>query len=199
MRAVAMRNPPIPPAIVTSQGEMDDISSVLMNNRIIFFGGRLDDGMASKIVASLLALDAIPSPTGDNTIKMYINSPGAQTYSAFGLLDVMDYVKADVSTVGMGAVSAMSSLVLAGGTKGKRYSMPHTRIMISQPFGGAEGSTEEVMISGRELSRQLKVTWHLYQKYTGLDMDTVQEEINRDNFISPKRALELNIIDGIIE
>ena len=192
------RNPPVPPAIVLDQ-EVEDLQSVMMRNRIVFFGGRMDDSMASKLVASLLALDAVPSETGDSTIRMYINSPGAMTYSAFGVLDVMDYVKADVSTVGIGAVSAMSSLVMAGGTKGKRYSMANTRIMISQPFGGAEGSTDEVMITGAELSHQLKRTWALYQKYTGLDLETVQEEINRDNFMGPKRALELNIIDGIID
>ncbi|KAK9862625.1 hypothetical protein WJX84_002874 [Apatococcus fuscideae] len=172
-----------------------DMMGYLLRNRIIFIGARIDDKLATQIVASLMALENL-NPEED--IKIYINSSGGQSYSVVSILDAMSVIKPDISTVAFGVAASTATLLLAAGTKGKRYAMPNSRIMMHQPIGGAMGSADEVNIQASELNRTMKVVHSFYNRFTGLPIETIQEETDRDNFMSPVRAKELGIIDGII-
>lgn len=175
--------------------EGTDIMSYLLRNRIIFIGSRIGDELATQVVASMLALEAIDS-TSD--IKLYINSPGGSPYAVVAILDTMKTLKVDVSTIAFGQSASTATLLLAAGTKGKRCAMPNTRIMMHQPAGGAMGSADEVNIQAAELNRTMKVIHQFYMQFTGQTLDTIQEETDRDNFLSPQRAVELGVIDAII-
>jgi len=169
--------------------------SYLLRNRIIFIGSRIADEQATQIVASLLALEAMDS-TSD--IKLYINSPGGSPYSVIAILDTLQTLKPDVCTIAFGQCASTATLLLASGTKGKRCAMPNTRIMMHQPAGGAMGSADEVNIQAAELNRTMKVIHQFYMQFTGQSLDTIQEETDRDNFLSPERAIELGLVDAVI-
>jgi len=167
----------------------------LLKNRIIFIGSRITDQVCTEIVAKLMALEAA-DPNAD--IKLYINSQGGTGYAIVGILDAMRNCKCDISTVGFGMVASNASVLLAAGTKGKRFSMPHTRILVCQPYGGAGGSAEEVNIQAAELNRTMKVVVKFLQEYTGMDSDEIEQEIDRENFLGPERAIEMGLIDAVI-
>jgi ATP-dependent Clp protease, protease subunit len=167
----------------------------LTRQRIVYVGTRITDTVATNVVAQLLALEAI-DPTAE--ISMYINSGGGIPYAVNAIIDTMAVLKCPVSTVALGACMSQSTLLLAAGTKGRRFSMPNARIMMHQPQGGAEGTTHEVSIQAAELNRTMKVIQAMYADFTGLPLERVEEETDRDTFLSPQNALELGLIDHII-
>lgn len=190
-------SPILSPAIPVGEreGEYTDLMGYLLRNRIIFVGSRIDDQLACQVVASLMALEAI-NPTAD--IKLYINSPGGSPYAIVGILDTIRAIKPDISTIAMGQCASTATVLLAAGKKGKRFAMPSARIMMHQPAGGAMGSADEVNIQASELNRTMKVVHQFYVDFTGQSLDKIQEETDRDNFLSPKNAVELGLIDAVI-
>ena len=167
----------------------------LLQNRIVFVGGYLNDDLTTQVVGSLMALE-----NTDNTkeIKLYVNSPGGSIYNVAGVIDIINSLKSPVSTIAFGSVAHNSTLVLAAGNKGKRYSMPNARIMMVQPMGGAMGSFVEVNITAQELNRQLQYSNELFSKFTGKTIEEIEMETDREKFLGPEQALELGLIDGII-
>mmetsp|Transcript_13074 Transcript_13074/g.36705 ORF Transcript_13074/g.36705 Transcript_13074/m.36705 type:complete len:201 (-) Transcript_13074:44-646(-) len=167
----------------------------LLQNRILFVSGYLNDDATTQIVGSLMALEQTDST---QEIKLYMNSPGGSIYNVAGIIDVMNTMKSPISTIAFGSVAHNSTLVLAAGDKGKRYSMPNARIMMVQPMGGAMGSFVEVNITAAELNRQMKFSNELFSKYTGKTVEEIEMETDREKFLGPEQALELGLIDGII-
>jgi len=194
--AMAQRGPPcLVPAVPYSGGQVDVIG-YLRQNRIIFIGEPITDKACVSIVADLLAMEAIAP---GEEIKLYINSPEGIPYHVLAIIDVIKQLKCPVSTVAFGMVGGVSALLLAAGAKGKRFAMPHSRILIHQPMGGAMGSSVEVTIQATELSRNLRVVCKLYSEFTGKDEDFIREEIDRDNFLSPAQAIEMGLIDQVLD
>lgn len=191
------RDPIIAPYIPLGEHPEDgtDMYGYLLRNRVIFIGSRINDELATQIVASLLALETL---NDSDDIKFYINSPGGQAYSIISILDTLGAIKPDVVTIALGQCASTATLLLAAGTKGKRFSMPNARIMMHQPSGGAMGSADEVNIQASELNRTMKVVHKFYERFTGLPLDRIEEETDRDNFMNPKQAKELGLIDDII-
>jgi ATP-dependent Clp protease protease subunit len=189
-------DPIVPPVIMSDNDEPIDLMGYLLRNRIIFIGDRISDVAATKVVATLMALNAI-----DDTaeIKLYINCLQGSAYSVISILDTIKAISAPVSTVAFGIVGGTAAILLASGQKGRRFSMPSTRIMLQQPNGGAMGSADEVNIQASELNRTMKVMYRFLSEFSGMPQEKVEEECDRENFLSPKQAIELGIIDGIIE
>jgi len=177
------------------QEEYTDLMGYLLRNRIIFVGSRIDDQVATQIVATLLGLEAIDPKA---YIKLYINSAGGSPYAVVGVLDTIRAISPEISTIAMGTCSSTATVLLAAGKKGKRFAMPSTRIMMHQPAGGAMGSADEVNIQARELNRTMKVIHQFYVEFTGQPLEKIQEETDRDNFLSPQQAVELGLIDAVI-
>mmetsp|Transcript_13375 Transcript_13375/g.18278 ORF Transcript_13375/g.18278 Transcript_13375/m.18278 type:complete len:263 (-) Transcript_13375:158-946(-) len=196
LEVVARREGPpvLIPSVPLYEGSVDVIN-YLKCNRIIFIGTPIDDKVCTNVVADMLALEAV-SPGEE--IKIYLNSPEGSPYHVMAIIDVMKQLKCPVSTVGFGIVGGVSALLLAAGTKGKRSAMPHTRILIHQPMGGAMGSSFEVKIQATELSRNMKMICKWYSIFSGKDEDVVREEIDRDNFMSPSEAVEWGILDSVL-
>lgn len=192
------RDPIIAPVIQLGENNEDvvDLNSHLLRNRIIFLGERINDQVAVKTVASLLALNSLST---EDEIKLYINCAAGSSYSVVSILDTMEAVKAPISTVAFGMVGGNAVQILAAGTKGRRFSMPNARIMLQQPNGGAQGSADEVNIQTTELNRTMKMMYQFLSNSTGLSTDRIEEECDRENFLSPKEAVGLGIIDGIVE
>ncbi|PSC75394.1 ATP-dependent Clp protease proteolytic subunit [Micractinium conductrix] len=192
------RDPIVAPVIqMGPQGEdIVDLYSFLMRNRIIFLNQRISDQVATQVVASLLALDSLDP---DQEIKMYINCPQGSPYSVVAILDTMRALRAPVSTVAFGMVGGTAAAVLAGGAKGRRYAMPNARILLQQPMGGLQGSADECNITATELNRNMRVMYRFLSEATGLSEEQIEMECDRDNFLSPKQALDLGLIDGLIE
>lgn len=189
-------SPILSPAIMGERpNEQTDIMSFMVRNRIVFVGARIDDAVATQTVAQMLALEAI-DPTAD--IKLYINSMGGSPHAIVGMIDTMQAIQPDVCTIAMGTCSSTAALLLAAGTKGKRYSMKSTRIMMHQPVGGAMGSADEVNIQATELNRTMKVIHKFYCDFTGQTVEKIQEETDRDNFLGAQQAIELGLIDAEI-
>ncbi|GFH28324.1 ATP-dependent Clp protease proteolytic subunit [Haematococcus lacustris] len=159
-----------------------DLFNYLLRQRIIFLTGYVNDKVATQIVGSLMALDTMDQ---EEDIRMYINSSGGQPYSIFGVLDAMKAVKPDIQTLGLGACYSYASLILAAGTPGKRFSMKNTRIMMTQPM--AEAASARAVLSAR-----------YYMEFTGMDQDEVEENTNRDFFMTPEIAVQQGLIDGVI-
>lgn len=191
------RDPIISPVIPVGPSGEDviDLNSYLLRNRIIFVGQRINDQVATQVVASLLALNSLDDQAD---IKMYINCAAGSSYAVVSILDTMKAISAPVSTVGFGMVGGTAVQMLAAGTKGKRFSMPSTRIMLQQPNGGTMGSADEVNIQATELNRTMRMMYQFLAESTGLSVERVEEECDRENFLSPEQAKELGIIDGII-
>jgi len=191
-------DPIIAPYIVRDQGGQEDYIDMyqhLMSNRIIFLGSRVTDDVATNLVAKLLALEAMNS---EKDIKIYINSGGGSPYAIFGILDTLRFMKPEVSTICLGQCASSSTLLLAAGAKGKRLSLPSSRIMMHQPVGGAMGSADEVNITVSELNRTMRVVHKFYSQFTGQTVERMEQETDRDLFMSPKQAIELGLIDAII-
>ena len=181
----------------TNRGERSyDIYSRLLKERIIFVSGQVQDQMSTLIVAQLLFLES-EDPKKD--IYLYINSPGGIVTSGLAIYDTMQYIKPDVCTLCIGQAASMGSLLLASGAKGKRFSLPNSRIMIHQPSGGYQGQATDIEIHAREtlaLKRRLN---EIYVKHTGQSLDKVEKSMERDNFMTPEMAVEFGLIDKIME
>ena len=179
----------------TSRGERAyDIFSRLLKERIVFINGVVHDGMSHLIVAQLLHLEA-ENPSKE--ISMYINSPGGVVTSGLSIYDTMQYIKPKVSTLCMGQAASMGSLLLAGGEKGMRFSLPNARIMVHQPSGGYQGQASDIMIHAAETQKLKDRLNQIYVKHTGQTIKAVEKALDRDNFMSPEEAKEWGHIDEI--
>jgi len=180
----------------TSKGERSyDIFSRLLKERIIFLTGEVNDSVSSLICAQLLFLE---SENPDKDIYFYINSPGGVVTSGMAMYDTMQYIKCDVATVCMGQACSMGSLLLAGGAKGKRYSLPNSRVMIHQPSGGFRGQATDIEIHAREILDLRHRLNNIYVKHCDQKLKTIETAMERDNFMSPEEALEFGIIDKVV-
>src|SRR3989338_4438633 len=176
----------------TSYGERSyDIYSRLLEERIIFLGGPINDMLANTVVAQLLYLQSV-DPKRD--IYMYINSPGGSAYAGLAIYDTIQHLKPDVSTIAVGTAASAASLLLASGTKGKRLSLPHSLIHIHQPLGGAEGQASDIEISAREILRLKDLYANLIAKHTGKRVAQVLKDIDRDFYMTPSEAEDYGMI-----
>ncbi len=173
-----------------------DIYSRLLEDRIIFVGEPVQAGMVNSIVAQLLFLE---KKDPDKDIIMFINTPGGEVYSGMAIYDVMQYVKCDVSTICVGLAASMGSVILAGGTKGKRFALPHSKIMIHQPLGGAEGQATDIVIQAEEILKIKNMFIDLMAKHTGQKRDQVEKDMERNKRMTAEEAMKYGIIDKIIE
>ena len=172
-----------------------DIYSRLLKERIIFMGDPIDDRIASLIIAQLLFLEA-EDPEKD--IFMYINSPGGIVTSGFGILDTMNYIKPDVSTICMGQAASMGALILSAGKRGKRSALQNSRIMIHQPLGGVQGQASDIEIHANEILQMRERLNKILAKNTGNSLKKIEKDTNRDNFMTAQQALDYGIIDQIV-
>ncbi len=180
----------------TSKGERSyDIFSRLLKERIIFVSGEVDDTMASLVCSQLLFLEAEDSK---KDIYMYINSPGGIVTSGMAMYDTMKYIKPDINTICIGQACSMGSFLLAGGTKGKRFSLPNSQIMIHQPSGGAQGMASDIEIRAKLILDLRKRLNKIYSDNTGQPLEVIEKAMDRDNFMTPEQALEFGLIDKII-
>lgn len=177
-----------------SQEDAVDLFTYLLRNRIIFVRSFITFEVATQIVGGLLALEA---ENNSEDIKIYINSPGGVIYAVLGILDVMEHIKPDIQTVAFGTSRSSATLLLAGGTKGKRFSMPNTRIGLQQPAGFAMGSSEDTNVTAMELNRSLKVVNGFFAQFTGRTIEEMEMETNREHALSPQEAIDLGLIDAI--
>jgi ATP-dependent Clp protease protease subunit len=181
----------------TGRGERAyDIYSRLLKDRIIFVGTPIDDMVANLIIAQMLFLEA-DDPEKD--IYLYINSPGGVVTSGLAIYDAMQYIKPDVSTICVGQAASMGALLLAAGTKGKRFALPHARIMIHQPMGGFQGQASDIDIQAREILRMKDELNRILVKHTGQTLERIQIDTDRDFFMTPQQAKEYGLIDEMIE
>ncbi|HAI52960.1 MAG: ATP-dependent Clp endopeptidase proteolytic subunit ClpP [Limnochordia bacterium] len=180
----------------TNRGERAfDIYSRLLKDRIIFLGGPIDDHVANLVIAQLLFLE---SEDPDKDIHLYINSPGGVIYSGLAIYDTMQYIKADVSTICVGMAASMGALLLSAGTKGKRFALPNSRIMIHQPMGGAQGQASQIEIQAKEILLLKSRINEILQQTTGQPLEKIQQDTDRDYYMSAKAAVEYGIIDGVL-
>lgn len=180
----------------TSRGERSyDIFSRLLNDRIILLHDEVTDQTASLIVSQLLYLESIDA-TKD--ISLYINSPGGSVTAGMAIYDTMNFIKPDVSTICMGMAASMGAFLLSSGTKGKRFALPNSEIMIHQPLGGAKGQATEIQIMAENILKTKKKLNTILAKNTGLDYDTVNAATDRDNYMDAQEALDFGLIDKII-
>ncbi len=181
----------------TSRGERSfDIYSRLLKERIIFLTGEVNDASASLICAQLLFLES-EDPKKD--IFFYINSPGGVVTSGLSIYDTMQYISPDVTTLCMGQAASMGSLLLTAGAKGKRYSLPNSRVMIHQPSGGFRGQATDIEIHAKEILTLRSRLNKIYEKHTGMPLSEIEKAMERDNFMSPEEAKKFGLIDEIIE
>lgn len=181
----------------TSRGERAfDIYSRLLKDSIIFIGTPIDDTIANLIVAQLLFLEA-EDPERD--INLYINSPGGSITAGMAIYDTMQFIKNDVTTICIGQCASMGALLLTAGTKGKRFALPNSRILIHQPSGGAQGQATDVRIMAEEILRMREMTSRLLSFHSGQPFDQVEKDVERDRILSPVQAKEYGLIDEVIE
>ena len=173
-----------------------DIYSRLLRDRIIVVGGEIEPAMANSIVAQLLFLES-ENPNAD--ISMYINSPGGDVSAGWAIMDTMQYIKAPVSTIGMGLVASMGSVLLAAGEKGKRFALPNTSIMIHQPLGGFQGQVTDVEIRVKKMQRTKQTLIKQMSEFTGKKEKELFDAMERDNWMCPDEAKKFGLIDGILE
>ena len=180
----------------TSRGERSyDIYSRLLKERIIFLGEEVNDVSASVIVAQLLFLEA---DDPDKDIQLYINSPGGSVTAGLAIYDTMQYIKCDVSTVCIGMAASMGAFLRSGGKKGKRFALPNAEIMIHQPSGGAQGQATEIQIAAEHILRTKKKLNEILAANTGKPLEVIQQDTERDNFMSAEEAKEYGLIDEVI-
>ena len=180
----------------SSRGERAyDIYSRLLKERIIFLGGPIDDSVANVVVAQMLFLE---SEDPDKDIHLYINSPGGVVTAGLAIYDTMQYIKPDVSTICIGQAASMGSILLTAGAKGKRYALPHARIMIHQPLGGAQGQSTDIQIQAKEILRLREVGNEILAHHTGQDTEKINVDTERDNFMSAEEAKEYGLIDEVV-
>ena len=180
----------------TSRGERSyDIYSRLLKDRIIFLGEEVNDVSASLVVAELLFLEA-EDPGKD--IQLYINSPGGSVTAGMAIYDTMQYIKCDVSTICLGMAASMGAFLLAGGTKGKRFALPNSTIMIHQPSGGAQGQATEIQIVADHIAKTKRTLNEILAANTGQPLEVVEKDTDRDNYMSAEAALAYGLIDGVV-
>jgi ATP-dependent Clp protease, protease subunit len=182
----------------TSRGERAyDIYSRLLKDNIIFLGSAIDDNVSNLITAQMLFLEA-EDPEKD--ISLYINSPGGSITAGMGIYDTMQFIRPDVSTICIGQAASMAALLLAAGTKGKRFSLPHARVLIHQPsLGGLSGQATDIDIQAREILRMREITNNILVRHTGLPLERIQKDVERDYIMIAEQAKEYGIVDQIIE
>lgn len=181
----------------TNRGERAyDIYSRLLKDRIIMLGSAIDDNVANSIVAQLLFLEA-EDPTKD--ISLYINSPGGSITAGMAIYDTMQYIKADVSTICIGMAASMGAFLLAAGTKGKRYALPNSEVMIHQPLGGTQGQASDIEIHAKRILRMREKLNQILSDRTGQPLDVIEADTDRDNFMTAQQAVEYGLIDAVLE
>ena len=181
----------------TSKGERAyDIYSRLLKERIVFLVGPVNDAVASLVTAQLLFLE---SENPKKEINFYINSPGGLVTSGLGIYDTMQYVKPDVSTLCIGQAASMGSFLLAAGQKGKRYSLPNSRIMVHQPSAGFQGQATDIEIHANEVLSLKKRLNEIYSEHTGKNVEEIKQALERDNFMTPENAKDFGLIDKVVE
>lgn len=181
----------------TSRGERAyDIYSRLLKERIIFLVGQVEDYMANLIIAQLLFLE---SENPDKEIHLYINSPGGVVTAGLAIYDTMQFIKCDVSTMCIGQAASMGAFLLAGGTKGKRYALPNSRVMIHQPLGGFQGQATDVDIHAREILSMRERLNSLLAHHTGQPLEVIERDTERDYFLGPEAALEYGLVDAVLK
>ncbi|MCL6119676.1 MAG: ATP-dependent Clp endopeptidase proteolytic subunit ClpP [Candidatus Acidulodesulfobacterium acidiphilum] len=181
----------------THRGERSyDIYSRLLKDRIIFIGEAIDDTFANLVIAQLLFLE---SEDPEKDINIYINSPGGVITAGLAIYDTMQYIKPDVSTLCMGQAASMGAVLLAAGAKGKRFALPHSRIMIHQPLGGFQGQATDIDIQAREILRMREELNQILAGHTGQNIDKIREDTERDFFMSGDQSVEYGIIDKVVE
>ncbi|MCK4860036.1 MAG: ATP-dependent Clp endopeptidase proteolytic subunit ClpP [Candidatus Omnitrophica bacterium] len=173
-----------------------DIYSRLLKDRIIFIGNAIDDDIANLIVAQILFLQ---TEDPDKDINIYVNSPGGVVTAGLAIYDTMQFVKCPISTYCMGQASSMSAVLLSAGTKGKRYVLPHARIMIHQPWGGVQGAATDISIQAQEILRLRGRINQILAKHTGQKLEKIEKDTDRDFFMSSKEAKEYGIVDRVVE
>ena len=181
----------------TARGERSyDIYSRLLKDRIIFLVGPVEDHMANLVVAQLLFLE---SENPDKDIHFYINSPGGVVTAGLAIYDTMQFIKPDVSTMCIGQAASMGALLLAGGAKGKRYALPHSRMMIHQPSGGVQGQATDIQIQAAEILALKERLNKIMAHHTGQPIDVIARDTERDNFMSAPQAVEYGLVDQVLE
>lgn len=181
----------------SSRGERAyDIYSRLLKDRIIMVSGPIEDNMANSIVAQLLFLDAQDS-TKD--IYMYINSPGGVVTAGMAIYDTMNFIKSDVQTIVIGMAASMASVLVSSGAKGKRFGLPHSTVMIHQPSGGAQGQQTEIQIAAEEILKTRKMLNEILAANSGQTFEKVQQDTERDNFMTAQEAVDYGLLDGIMD
>ena len=181
----------------TSSGERSyDIYSRLLEDRIVFISGEIDDATANTVVAELVYLEA---KNPDKDICIYINSPGGSVTAGMAIYDTMKYVKCDVSTICVGLAASMGAFLLAGGTKGKRFCLPNSEVMIHQPLGGAQGQASDIEITAKHIINTKKKMIDMLSENTGNDRDKVAKDVDRDYYMSADEAVAYGIVDKVIK
>jgi ATP-dependent Clp protease protease subunit len=181
----------------TARGERAyDIYSRLLKDRVVFIVGGIDDHVANLVVAQLLFLE---SENPDKDVHLYINSPGGIVTAGMSIYDTMQFIKPDVSTICVGQAASMGSLLLAGGAKGKRYALPHSRIMIHQPSGGFQGQASDIDIHAREVLKLRAKLNDVLAKHTGQTVERIERDSDRDNFMDAATAVEYGLIDTVLD
>lgn len=181
----------------TNRGERAyDIYSRLLKDRIIFLGGGIDDNVANLVIAQMLFLEA---EDPDKDIHIYINSPGGSITAGMAIFDTMKYIKPAVSTICVGLAASMGAFLLAAGTKGKRFALPHSEIMIHQPLGGTQGQATDIEIHAKRIVKVKRTLNEILAEITGKPLEIIERDTDRDNFMGPEDALEYGLIDEVIK
>ncbi len=183
----------------TARGERQyDIYSRLLLDRIVFLGTQVNDTVANLIIAQLLFLE---QSDPEAPVHFYINSPGGSVYAGLGIYDVMQYISCPVYTYCVGLAASMGSLLLTAGEKGNRFAMPHSRIMIHQPLGGAQGQCSDIQIQAKEIQDLKTQLNNIYIKHSAIDMnmDKIVDATDRDNYLTPQESIDMGLIDSVIE
>lgn len=187
------------PMVVDQVGNNErsyDIYSRLLEDRIIFLSGEINDQVANSVVAQLIYLEG---KNPDKDIFMYINSPGGSVSAGLAIYDTMNYIKCDVSTICIGMAASMAAVLLSSGAKGKRICLPHSEVMIHQPLGGAQGQQSDIEIQAKHISKTRELLNKILAENTGKDVKTLQKDTDRDNYMDAKTALKYGLIDKIFE
>lgn len=181
----------------TARGERQyDIYSRLLLDRIVFLGTEVNDTVANLLIAQMFFLE---SSDPDKDVHLYINSPGGSVYAGLGIYDVMQYIKPDVCTYCIGMAASMGALLLTAGSHGKRFSLPHSRIMIHQPLGGAKGQASDIEIQAREILYLRERLNQILAQHSGRNVEQIAKDTDRDNYLSAKEAVEYGLIDKVVE
>ena len=196
--SMAITNSGLVPIVVeqSARGERSyDIYSRLLKERVIFLVGQVEDHMANLIVAQMLFLE---SENPDKDIHLYINSPGGSVTAGMSIYDTMQFIKCDVSTMCIGQACSMGSLLLTAGAKGKRFALPHSRVMIHQPLGGFQGQASDIAIHAQEMMTIKSRLNHVLSSHTGQPLEVIEKDTDRDNFMSGEEAVEYGLIDKVL-